>query len=118
MTGRAPVGLDRSMFINKRALLIRVTFNASCIRTGGQSCLFQFKTAMRVVAIAAAHRAFKHLVVKGLIELVLYFAVATQAKLRVACFQHPQRRKAGLFSVRGAHKSVRCRDVPPVRGRV
>lgn len=86
MTRRAPVSLDRSMFINKRALLIRVTLNASCVYTGRQSGLFQFKTAMRVVAIPAAHRAFKNLVVKGLTELMLYFAVASQANLRVACF--------------------------------
>jgi len=65
MTGRAPVGLDRSMLINKRALLVRVTLNASGICTGRQSGLFQFKTAMRVVAIPAAHRPFKNLVVKG-----------------------------------------------------
>ena len=74
------------MFINKRALLIGVTFDASCIYTSGESGLFQFKTAMRVVTIPAAHQAFQNLVVKGLIELVLYFAVATQAKLRVASF--------------------------------
>ena len=79
MAGNASVGLHRSVFINKRTLLIRMTFNASCIGPGRQPSLFQFETAMRVMAISAAHRAFKNFVVKRLIELVLYFRVTIEA---------------------------------------
>ena len=86
MTGHAPFGLYWSVFIDERTLFIGVTLNASSIRTGRKSGLFQFKPAMRIMAVSAAHHAFKNFVVKGLIELVFHFAVAAQAKLRVACF--------------------------------
>jgi len=55
---RAAFGLNGSVFVGKRSLLIRVTLNAGSVRPGSQSCLFQFKTAVRVMAITATHDAF------------------------------------------------------------
>ena len=99
MTGRAPVGLDRSMLINKRALLVRMTLNASCIRTSRESCLFQFKPAMRVVTIAALHGSFENLVMEWQIKLVFHFRVTAHAELWLARFQQPLRREPRFLSV-------------------
>ena len=117
MTGRAPVGLDRSMFINKRALLIRVTLNASCICTGRQSGLLQFKTAMRIMTIATLHGAFENFVMGRQLELVLNFGVTAQTKLRLARSQQLDHREARLLSVGFADKHVRTGQVfPGLRG--
>ncbi len=99
VTSRTTFGLQRCMFEGERALLISVTLDAGGVSAGGQPGLFEFKTAMRVVAIAAAHGAFKNFVMERLTECVLDFAMATQTKLRVAGLQHCCRSKPGLFSV-------------------
>lgn len=91
MTGRAPLGLYRRMFIGKRALLVCVTFNTSRVCSGGQSGLFEFKATMRIMAIATLHGSFENLMVEGLGEIRLCFAMATHAKLRLAHFQYPDR---------------------------
>ena len=88
MAGRASFGFHRSMFIRERPLLVRVTLNTRCIRSGGQSCLFEFKTAVRVMAITAAHCAFQDFVMEGRGEGRLDLAMTTQAKLRVVHLQH------------------------------
>ena len=87
MTSNAPFGLDRSMLVYKRSLLVCVTLDAGCVDASRQSCLFEFKTAVWIVAIAALHRPFEHLVMERQIKLVLRFAVTTQAKLRFAVFE-------------------------------
>src|SRR5215213_4504972 len=101
MAGDAPIGLDRSMFVNERSLLVCVTLDASRVSAGRQSRLFQFETAMRIVAIAALHRTFQHLVMEGQIELVLRLAMTTQAKLRFAVSKQLQIRNARLLRVCG-----------------
>jgi hypothetical protein len=58
MTGYAPFGFNRGMFENKRTLFICMTLYASRVGASGESCLFQFKTAMRVMTITALHCAF------------------------------------------------------------
>jgi hypothetical protein len=87
------------MFVNKRALLIRVTLNASGISTCSKSCLLEFKSAVRIMAIAAAHCAFENFVMERQIELVLDFCVTAQAKLRLVHLQHFDRRETWLLSV-------------------
>ena len=99
MTRYAAFGLNRGMFVNERTLFVCVTFYASRIGASRQSRLFQFKTAMRVMTITALHRAFKHLVMEGQIELVLDLGVAAQAKLRLADFQKFDGREGGLFGI-------------------
>jgi hypothetical protein len=84
MTRDATIGLNRSMLKNKRSLLIRVTLDASCIGSRRQSCLFELKTTVRIVTIAALHRAFQHFVMERQIELVLRLAMTTETKLRFA----------------------------------
>ena len=112
MTRDAAVGLNRSMFVNERSLLVCVTLDASCIYTCRQSCLFQFKTAMWVVAIAALHRAFQHLVMEWQIELVLGFTVATEAKLRFTIFQQLQIRETRLLRVCFGNEDIGRRELP------
>ena len=84
MTGDAAVGFYRRMFVNKRPLLIGVTLDARRIEAGRQPGLLEFETAMRIVAVAALHRAFQHFVMEGQVELVLHLVVTTEAKLRLA----------------------------------
>ena len=81
VTRNASVSLNWSMLVNKRTLFVCVTLDASRIGAGRQSRLLEFKPAMWIVAIAALHRAFQHLVMKRQIELVLDLTVTTEAKL-------------------------------------
>ena len=106
MTGYAPFGLNRGMFVNKWTLLVCVTLNASRIGAGRESGLFEFKTAMRVMAITALHRSFEHLVMERQIELVLRFGVTAHTKLWFADFQQLDRREARLLSVCRRNKNV------------
>ena len=78
------VGFDRSVFVNKRPLLVDVALDAGGIEAGGQPGLFELETAVRIVAITALHRAFEHFVMERQLELMLHFAVTAQAKLRLA----------------------------------
>ena len=75
------------MFINKRPLLIRVTLDARCISAGRQPGLFQFKSAMRVVAIAALHGPFENFMMERQIKLVFDFGVTVHAQLWLTRFQ-------------------------------
>ena len=54
---------------------------------------------MRIMAVAAFHRAFENLVVERQIELVFDFGVTAQAKLGFARFQQLQHRETRLLSV-------------------
>jgi len=118
MTGDAPVGLNRRMFINKRALLVCVTLDASGIGSDGKSGLLEFKTAVRIVAIAALHRPFQNLVMEGQIELVLGFTVATETELWFTRFQQTQIREARLLRVRSRYEHIRGCQLPARFARV
>ena len=54
---------------------------------------------MRVVAIAASHRAFEDLVMGRERELVFDFTVTVQAKLRLTDFQQMDRGEIRFFCV-------------------
>ena len=84
VTCDASIGLDWCMFVNKRALLVCVTLDASGIGSRRQSRLFELKTAVRIVAIATLHRTFEHFVMERQIELVFRLAMTTETKLRFA----------------------------------
>lgn len=99
MTGDAPIGLNGSMFVNKGTLLVCVTLNASRICAGRESRLFKFKTAVGIVAIAALHRTFQHLMMEGQVELVFGLTMTTQAKLGLAHFEQPKIGDARLLRV-------------------
>ena len=79
MTRNAAVGLNRSMFVNKWSLLVCMTLDAGCVRAGRKSRLLEFEAAVRIVAIAALHRTFEHLVMERQIKLVLGLGVTTDA---------------------------------------
>jgi len=72
------------MLVNKRTLFVSVTLDTRGVGAGRESRLFQLKSAVWVVAIAASHRAFEHFVMERKVELVLRFAVTTEAKLGIA----------------------------------
>src|SRR5829696_8259200 len=99
MACNTPIGLDRSMFVNERALLVYVTLDASRVSAGSESRLLKFETAVGIVAIAALHRAFEYLVMEGQVELVLSLAMTTQAKLRFTVSKQLQIREARLLRV-------------------
>jgi len=82
---------------NERSLLITVTLDARGIGADGKLTLLQFKSAVRVVAVAALHRTFQHFMVKGLHELRLRLRVAAQTQLRFTCFQSEGRRSVRSF---------------------
>ena len=82
VTRHAAVGLDRRMFEGKWTLLIGVALDARGVSPNRQSCLFQFETAVWVVAVAASHRSLKNLVMGRHGELMFDFVMTVKAKLR------------------------------------
>jgi len=84
MASDATVSLNGSVFVNKRSLLVRMTLDTCGVGARRESRLLQLETAVRIVAVAALHRAFQHLVMKRQIELVLCLAMTTETKLRFA----------------------------------
>ena len=99
VTGNAPLSLHWSMFVNKRSLLVRMAFDASSVSARRQSRLFKFEAAVRVVAIAALHRAFQHPVMERQIELVLGLTMTTETELRLAVSEQFQLGDTGLLCV-------------------
>ena len=95
------------MFVNKWTLFVCVTLDARGVRAGRQSRLFQLEPAVWVVAIAAAHRAFEHFVMERQVELVLRFAVTTEAKLWLALLEQLDVGNARLLCVCWRDKDVR-----------
>ena len=99
VTGDAAFCLDRRMLVNKRTLLVDVALYTGGVGPRGQARLLEFKTAMRIVAVAALHGAFEHLVMERQIELVLRLAVAVQTELRLAVPKQLDTRDTGLLRV-------------------
>ena len=87
VTRAATFSFHRCVFVSEGALLVGVTLDASRISASGQARLFQFKSAVRIVTVAALHRAFQHFVMEGQLKLVLDLAVTAQAELRFARFE-------------------------------
>ena len=111
MTRRAAFGLDRRVLERKRSLLVYVTLEASGIRARRQTGLLRFESAVRVVTVAATHRAFQNFVMERHAELRLNFAVTTRAQLRIVRLQHANGRKSRLLGVRSRWQQVRTRRV-------
>ena len=91
VTRGAAFNLQRRVFEDKRALLIRVAFVTRRIGASREACLLQLESTMRVVTIAALHRAFEHPVVERPGELRLRLVVAGHAQLRLVSLQHSWR---------------------------
>ena len=90
VTDGAAFNLDRRMLEDKRPLLISVTFGAGRIRACGQTLLLGFKSAMRIMTVAALHDAFQNLVAERHRKLSLLFRVAFETQLRLAIFKLPE----------------------------
>ena len=84
VTRDAAVCLYGRMFERERTLLVGVALNTRRVRAGGQPGLLELETAVRIVTVAALHRAFEDLVMKRLVEVGLNFVVAAYAQLRFA----------------------------------
>ena len=91
VTGRAPFSFKRRVFVSERTLLVGVTLDASRIRAGGQSGLFEFETTMRIVAIAALHGSFENLMMERCTKLRLHLTMTTHAEPWLPDFQHMKR---------------------------
>src|SRR5262245_35515197 len=107
MAGDAAIGLYWRMLVNKRTLLVCVTLDTGCVGASREPRLLELKTAVRIVAIAAFHRAFQHLVMERQIKLVLRFAVTTHAKLRFAGPEQFQICDTGLLCIGTRDEHVR-----------
>ena len=105
VTGRAPFGLDRSVFVCERSLLISVAFDTCRVSARRQSGLLEFKASVRIVAVTAAHHPLQHFVMEGSGKLRFNLAMATRAELRVVLLQHPGAGEPRLFRVRGGYQS-------------
>ena len=99
VASNAPFRLNRSMLVNKRPLLVYVTFYAGRIDACCQSRLFKFETAMRIVAIAALQRTFQHFMMEWQLELVIDLIMTAQTELRFAGLEQLHTRDAGLLRV-------------------
>src|ERR1700730_4058858 len=106
MAGRAPFSFKRRVFVSERTLLIRVTFNTSRVRAGGQSGLLELKTAMRIMAITTLHRSFENLMMERRTKLRLHLTMTTHAKLRLTYLQHVNCGEAGFLRVRLRNKDA------------
>ena len=84
VTRYAAVSLNGSVFEGKWTLLIGVTLQTCRISSDREPRLFQFKATVRIVAVAASHSSFQHLVMGRHHELMFDFIVTAQAKLRFA----------------------------------
>ena len=73
------LNFQRRVFEHKRPLLIGVALHAGCVGAGVEPRLLQLEATVRVVAIAALHRSFKHPVMERLSELCLCFVVTGHA---------------------------------------
>ena len=83
----APFGLQRSMFVSERPLHLGVAFYTCLFGAKCKPRLLLLKAPVRVVAVAAVHRSFKHLVVERLRELCFHFGMAAYAKLRLTVLE-------------------------------
>ena len=106
------------MLVNERALFVSVALDARGVGAGRKSRLFQLESAVWVVAIAASHRAFEHFVMERQVELVLRFAVTTEAKLWLALPQQLQIRQARLLRICRRYEDVRGCELSSSRCRV
>ena len=88
MTGRTTLGLKRRVLKDEGPLLIGVTLNTSDVGAKPKAGLLILEAAVRVVAVAAFHRALQHFVMERLRELRLRFRVAANTELRLALLQH------------------------------
>jgi len=111
VAGRAAFRLHWSVFVSKRPLLVHMALETWRVPTRCQSHLFEFKTTVWIMTVAAFYRAFENFVMEGLVKVGLRFSMAAHANLRVTCFQHVKRCETRLLGIGGTHKDIRARSV-------
>jgi len=83
----ATFGLYRGMLIDKRTCRFGVALDADGIALGSRMQTLCLEGSMRIMAIAAFHQAFVHLVVEGLGEIRLDICVAPVAQRWLGCLE-------------------------------
>ena len=111
VTGRAAFGLHRRVLKRIWSLLVDVALDASRISSRSEPGLPGFESAVRIVTVAAPHRAFQDFVMERHRKLGLHLIVTTGAELWIIRFQHASCREAGLLRIRGRRKKIRTRHV-------
>ena len=79
VAGDATVRLDRRMLEHKGPTRLGVALGANRVLIGGGLEIAVAEGSMRIMAVAALHQAFIHLVMKGHVELRLHVSVALEA---------------------------------------
>ena len=118
MAGGAALQLQRAVFEHEGPLFVGMTFDARGIGPDREPRLFQFKPAVRVVAVAAVHCAFHDLVAEGLVELGLHFRMAGHAKPGFARSEHRFMSLARLLRRGIVHEGRRIHPELPELGTV
>ena len=101
VAGRTAFHFQRRVLKNERALFVTVALDAGRVGADRELRLLLLKPAVRIMTIAAAHRAFEHFVPEWLAELCTHLGVARHAKLRLVRAKHRMCRLSGLL----------CRDI-------
>ena len=87
VASQTPLGLDRDVFKDERPPRLGVALGADRVLVGRGLHVVGQEGAVHIVAIAARHQAFVHLVVERHIECRLSVGVALEAELRLRSFQ-------------------------------
>ena len=95
------------MFEDERTLLVSVALVTGSIRPGREPRLLQLEAAVRIMAIAAIHRPFQHLVMKGPVELRLGLVVTRHAKQDFMFLQQVPRREVACVGREGPNRLQR-----------
>src|SRR5215212_3498138 len=99
------------MFENERALFVGVALEAGSVRPCRKSRLLQLDPSVRIMAIAAIHRAFEHLMMEWPVELRLGLVVTRHAELNRVFFQHTLRGEVTGVRSKGSDWLQRRRTV-------
>ncbi len=108
MARGATLTLKGCVFESEWALFVAMTLDTRSIGSDRQFGLLRLKSAVSVVAVAAFHRAFEHLVMKRLAELRPGFGMAANTQLRFALLEHGNGCDAGVLDGRLTDLSYRA----------
>ena len=111
VTSDAAVRLHGCVLESKWTLLVGMALNARRVSADRQPRLLQLKTTVRVVTVAAAHRALEHLVVGRHRELMFHLGVTAQTELWFTNLQQLDRREIRLLGIRGCDKRAGAGDI-------
>ena len=99
VAAHAAFALHRRMLEHKRSARFGVALRADRILVSRRLEVVGPKCPMRVMAIAALHQAFIHLVMEGHVECRLHVGMALEAKLRLRRLQELRLGVAGMHTV-------------------